>query len=201
MRAAAAASRWPRRQSNRATVGCRSSAAARRAASFSNPSSCGGRIHRLRGSKGGTSAHPVPITPQHGGAPEPKSLVSRVLSPCRSAGGDHLSGSHVAVALERPTRESSEAGHLIPSYLVLLRVGFTEPPPSPEMLVSSYLTVSPLPRHPKAPRRFVFCGTGRGIASPGRYPAPCPAELGLSSNRLRGSRSPERLQIPETPSP
>ena len=50
------------------------------------------------------------------------------------------------MTLERPTRESSEAGRLILSYLVLLRVGFTEPSPSPEMLVSSYLTVSPLPR-------------------------------------------------------
>jgi len=30
--------------------------------------------------------------------------------------------------------------------LVLLQVGFAEPLPSPETLVSSYLTVSPLPR-------------------------------------------------------
>ena len=30
-------------------------------------------------------------------------------------------------------------------YLVLLRVGFAEPARSPEPLVSSYLTVSPLP--------------------------------------------------------
>jgi len=33
-----------------------------------------------------------------------------------------------------------------PSYLALLRVGFAEHPRSPEGLVSSYLTVSPLPR-------------------------------------------------------
>jgi len=33
-------------------------------------------------------------------------------------------------------------------YLVLLPVGFTEPGRSPGLLVSSYLTVSPLPRPP-----------------------------------------------------
>jgi len=32
------------------------------------------------------------------------------------------------------------------------------------------------------PRRYVFCGTFRGITPPGRYPAPCPVELGLSSD-------------------
>ena len=46
---------------------------------------------------------------------------------------------------------SSEAGHLIPFYLVLLRVGFTEPPKSPSTLVSSYLTVSPLPEETGSP--------------------------------------------------
>ena len=38
------------------------------------------------------------------------------------------------------------------SYLVLLQVGFAEPPMSPPELVSSYLTVSPLPRETKVPR-------------------------------------------------
>ena len=33
-------------------------------------------------------------------------------------------------------------------------------------------------------RRFLFCGTFRGVAPPGRYPASCPMELGLSSDRL-----------------
>jgi hypothetical protein len=41
--------------------------------------------------------------------------------------------------------------------LALLRVGFTEPPRSPGVLVSSYLTVSPLPAH--RCRRSVLCGT------------------------------------------
>ena len=30
-------------------------------------------------------------------------------------------------------------------------------------------------------RRFLFCCTFRRLATPGRYPAPCPVELGLSS--------------------
>ena len=49
--------------------------------------------------------------------------------------------------------------------------------------VSSYLTFSPLPsRLATGLGRCVFCGTFPGIASAGRYPAPCSAELGLSSN-------------------
>ena len=69
------------------------------------------------------------------------------------------------------------------SYSVLLRVGFTEPPVSPPELVNSYLTVSPLPRDTcHFPRRFTFCGTFLPVTRTGRYPAPCPAELGLSSS-------------------
>jgi hypothetical protein len=49
------------------------------------------------------------------------------------------------------------------------------------VLVSSYLTVSPLPRLPKAERRSAFCCTFPGIAPAGGYPAPCPLEFGLSS--------------------
>ena len=45
-------------------------------------------------------------------------------------------------------------------------------------LVSSYLTVAPLPVRDG---RYVFCGTRLGVAPTGCYPAPCPAELGLSS--------------------
>jgi hypothetical protein len=30
-------------------------------------------------------------------------------------------------------------------------------------------------------RRYIFCGTGLRVTPTGRYPAPCPAELGLSS--------------------
>src|SRR5437764_186096 len=63
-----------------------------------------------------------------------------------------------ALALVRPTREH-RAGHPAPC-LALLRVGFAEPGRSPGPLVSSYLTVSPLP--PENRRRSVLCGTFRG---------------------------------------
>ena len=53
------------------------------------------------------------------------------------------------------------------SYLALLRVGFTEPAWSPAPLVSSYLTVSPLP-----PRfrdgGLLSVALVRGVAPPGR---------------------------------
>ena len=74
------------------------------------------------------------------------------------------------------------------SCLTLLRVGFTEPPPSPEVLVVSYTTVSPLPRCDRRPvretappRRSVLCGTVPRVTPGGRYPPPCPAEPGRSS--------------------
>src|SRR3989442_3367199 len=44
--------------------------------------------------------------------------------------------------------------------LALLQVGFAEPDRSPDPLVSSYLTVSPLPAASR--RRSVLCGTVRG---------------------------------------
>ena len=49
--------------------------------------------------------------------------------------------------------------------------------------VRSYRTLSPLPVPPRGGhRRSALCGTFRRLAAPGRYPAPCPAELGLSSH-------------------
>ena len=77
----------------------------------------------------------------------------------------------------------------LPSYSALHRVGFTEPTRSPGPLVRSYRTVSPLPR-PRGPRRSVFCGTVRGVAPPGRYPAPCPVVPGLSSDPCRAGDHP-----------
>src|SRR5207302_7431870 len=77
--------------------------------------------------------------------------------------------------LVRPTRELERAVLLDPGLphrcvspgpiapcLALLRVGFAEPDRSPGPLVSSYLTVSPLPPRPRGPRRrSVLCGTFR----------------------------------------
>src|SRR5206468_2649947 len=82
---------------------------------------------------------------------------------------------------------AARATPLLP-YLALLRVGFAEPARSPAPLVSSYLTVSPLPpRHPFGHRRdggLLSVALVRGVAPPGGYPAPCPAEPGLSSRRV-----------------
>jgi hypothetical protein len=60
-------------------------------------------------------------------------------------GDDHSSRTPVTRGLQRPTREL-RAGHpqTLP-YLVLLQVGFSKPAMSPLPLVSSYLTLSPLP--------------------------------------------------------
>src|ERR1700722_9150158 len=59
---------------------------------------------------------------------------------------------------ERPFSETGRAARL--PRLALLRVGFTEPPMSPSMLVRSYRTLSPLPVRAEARhRRFPFCGT------------------------------------------
>ena len=110
---------------------------------------------------------------------------------------DHFSRKSIARSLQRPTRESM-AGRTDPlggtggdaaspahaPCLTLLPVGFTEPGRSPGLLVSSYLTVSPLPRGPKPARRFTFCCTFPGLAAGGRYPSLRPTEPGLSSRRV-----------------
>jgi len=68
-------------------------------------------------------------------------------------GGDHPSRPAVAGGLQRSTRRSRAgsprttcaAGPRGPTFLTLLRVGFTEPSWSPRTLVVSYTTVSPSP--------------------------------------------------------
>ncbi len=104
--------------------------------------------------------------------------------------GNHSSGMHVAVHLERPTRERARAARCLPErtptdlfpYLALLRAGFAVPCllPGPRCALTA-------PFHPCQPqanlwlRRFTFCCTFRGLAPPRRYLAPCPMEPGLSS--------------------
>ena len=53
----------------------------------------------------------------------------------------------------------AERDTLLPLYAVLLQVGFTEPAPSPGLLVRSYRTVSPLPAapDPKTLRPLAVC--------------------------------------------
>jgi len=80
------------------------------------------------------------------------------------------------------TRKVQRAASSLP-YLVLLRVGFTKP--------ASHLTAGAL-----LPHRSIltgktgglhFYGTFPKVTLAGRYPAPCPMELGLSSYALWAS--------------
>ncbi len=72
-------------------------------------------------------------------------------------------------------------------YLVLLPVGFAVPLPLPDARCALTAPFHPY-LHPQAgARRFAFCGTFPGVASAGRYPAPC----------LRGART--FLAMPPAP--
>src|SRR5436190_16936558 len=103
----------------------------------------------------------------HAGTTEKKRQrrsVSRVLSLLR--GDDHFSRTPVTRRLERPDPGAGRAIPLLP-YSALLRVGFTEPARSPASLVSSYLTVSPLPCSREHGGLFSVALV-RGVAPPGR---------------------------------
>lgn len=89
----------------------------------------------------------------HWSADKPGSVAGRAAEAAATADG-HLSRAEIALGLERSTREwwraeqaRSEAEAPLPLCLTLLRAGFTKPRESPRALVSSYLTVSPLPRN------------------------------------------------------
>src|SRR5690606_29111511 len=105
--------------------------------------------------------------------------ISRVLS--RSRGEDHFSANAVSGAVKQPTRDSDGAGNSS-SLFGLAPGGVYRAAPVTGRAVRSYRTVSPLPVPPReGHRRSALCCTFRRLATPGRYPAPCPAELGLSS--------------------
>ncbi len=118
----------------------------------------------------------------------PSEPVSRVLylalsslrpesSSCSQPSGDHLSGMTVAHHLKRPTR--GQAGRpWSPPIRSCSGWGLPSRPVS-WPLVSSYLTISPLPLDMLG--AVCFCGTFRRVAPPGSYPASCPVEPGLSS--------------------
>ena len=92
---------------------------------------------------------------------------------------------------------SAEAEPSLALCLILLRAGFTEPTESPRSLVSSYLTVSPLPRVSELiVRRFTFCCTVPDLTAGRRYRPLCPTKPGLSSpgrNQQRPSGEPTHL--------
>jgi len=94
-------------------------------------------------------------------------------------------GSPVARDLKRPTRGS--AGRLISPYLALLRVGFAWPARRRTAggLLPHRCTLAD--RRDRRPA-VSFCGTLPGVAPAGNYPAPRPAEPGLSSTRTRRNR-------------
>jgi hypothetical protein len=104
--------------------------------------------------------------------------------------GNHSSGMHVAVHLERPTRERARAARcrrkrtsvdLFP-YLALLRAGFAVPRLLPDARCALTAPFHPCQRRANPSlRRFAFCCTFRGLTPPRCYLAPCPMEPGLSS--------------------
>jgi len=70
------------------------------------------------------------------------------------------------------------------AYLVLLPVGFAMPFVSPRTRCALTAPFHPYPKPRMYMRGFKavsFCCTFRRITPPGRYPAPCPVQFGLSS--------------------
>ncbi len=61
---------------------------------------------------------------------------------------------------------------------------FTYAAPVTRGAVVSYTAFSPLPDRMRGPA-VIFCCTGPGVASAGRYPASCPVKPGLSSRAKR----------------
>ena len=145
--------------------------------------------------------------------------VSRVLFPVACdgrRGDDHFSRTPVARRLQQPTRKGvakravsrrnrpgRNRANRTPSCLALLPMGFTEPGRSPGLLVSSYLTVSPLPtKH--AP--WAVCFLWHFPWPHGRWAlptiAPCGARTFLPpvpSERPEGRRSPGPAVVRSAP--
>jgi len=112
----------------------------------------------------------------------PSRPVSRVLYPACAAGP-----MTIYLVPRLPVGSSNQPEDLgraasTSSYLVLLLAGFAQPAghPAAGELLPHLFTLTPV-----EPGRFGLCGTFRRVSPPGRYPAPCPAEPGLSSPRSR----------------
>ncbi len=94
----------------------------------------------------------------------------------------HSSRAHVTACLKQPTRERCGPHHSSPIRSCSGR-GF----PCRECchprgaLLPHHFTLTGTVRRLTVLRRYLFCGTFRGLAPPRRYLAPCPLEPGLSS--------------------
>jgi hypothetical protein len=117
----------------------------------------------------------------------PEQPVSRILSLIRvtpKPGNDH-SSMEAGCPTSLATYPGTRAGHpqkLL--YLVLHQVGFAKLPRSPEELVRSYRTFSPLPvsrPYGLVSGRCTFCCTFLRVSATSCYEAPCPTVFGLSS--------------------
>jgi len=107
----------------------------------------------------------------------PREIVSRVLFAAEAA-GCHSSGHDVAVGLKRPSPGCLSGPPSNASLFGLAPGGACHAKHVTVFPVRSYRTISRLPAFSG---RCIFCGAIPGIAPAGRYPAPCPAEPGLSS--------------------
>ena len=119
----------------------------------------------------------------------PKQTINRVLFSfdelTQRKNGDHQSRPVVTDGLKQSTRKLWTSRPQTLSYLILLRIGFAKLPPSPAVLVSSYLTISPLPPRKKSPFisgwPYLFCCTFLEVTLTPRYGVSCSLEPGLSS--------------------
>ena len=140
--------------------------------------------------------------------------ISRILFRIDHAyGGDHVSTAYVTISLQRPTREPRPGRPLpnVPAHLRTRRLpckakqavrrvllfGLAPGDAYPAIhvaadAVGSYPTISPLPLAIRGRSGAVyFLWRSCRIAPPGRYPAPCPVESGLSSHLKSGKRPPD----------
>src|SRR5580700_1834839 len=101
----------------------------------------------------------------------------------------HLGRSSPSASRDRPERRRGRPARrreprlfaACRSYLVLLPVGFSLPPPLPAARCALTAPFHPCrpPGRPETGRRCIFCGTFPGVAPAGGYPAP----------HLRGART------------
>jgi hypothetical protein len=154
-------------------------------------------LGRDSGSSASTRRHRIARcrTAQGGRASRSHRPISRVLSRVAVAlrrGGDHSSRTPVAGTSHQQPTPGHRAGHPTASfdasslYAALLRVGFAMPLPLPAARWALTPPFHPYVLRVAAEPRFVFCCTFLEVTLTGRYPALCPAELGLSSRLAAG---------------